>query len=109
MTEPRFKLSIQGSGVLQDGSKYTRELSIFETVDIGGLVKESFAEKIEVAGEVCEVKGVRVDRTVVEEDVKDNTIVDPEKFEEKWEKINWLWTRTFGHHVPQSLSYRFGR
>ena len=108
MSNTRIKMTIQGSGVLKDGSKYTRKLSIMETVGQDGVVKEVSAEKIEVDGEVCEVKGVRINRTVVDEEVKYQSVSDVAKFETRWEQVNWLWSRIIGYHVPNAEHYRFG-
>ena len=108
MSKIRMKMTIQGSGVLQDGSRYTRELSIIETLGREGMVKEVSAEKIEIDGETCEVTGVRVNGAMVEEEVEDDSVTDGAKFETQWEEVNWRWTRIFGYHVPGAADYRFG-
>jgi hypothetical protein len=45
-------MTIQESGVLQDGTTYARVLGITETVEREGMAKEVSAEKIEIGGEV---------------------------------------------------------
>ena len=84
-----MKMTIQGSGVLQDGSRYTRELSITETLEREGMVKEVSAEKIEIEDETCEVAAVRVNGVMLEE-------------------VNWRWTRILGNHVPGAADDPFG-
>ena len=90
MSNTRMKMTIQGSGVLQDGSRYTRELSFTETLEREGVVKEVSAEKIEIEGETCEVAGVRVNGVMLEEEVKDESVSDGAKFETQWEEVNWM-------------------
>ena len=87
MSKIRLKMTIQGSGVLQDGSRYTRELSITDTLGRERLIKEVSAEKIEIEGETCEFTGVRVNGVMLEEEVKDESITDGAKFDPQWEKL----------------------
>ena len=44
----------------------------------------------------------------VEEDVKNESVSDGEKFETQWEEVNWKWTRIMGYLVPVAADYRFG-
>ena len=72
----RTRLVIEGSGVLADGTQYTRELSIRETVDTEGRTREVVEETLRIGGEEVRVRGERRDGEVVREDVQ----VRDEKF-----------------------------
>ena len=102
MSSTRIQMTIQGSGVLQDGTTYTRELGITETVEREGVAKEVSAEKIDIGGDVCEVRGVRVNGEVVDEDVNDDDVNDINEFEFKWEEVNWRWSRILGYAMPSN-------
>jgi hypothetical protein len=104
VSSTRIQMIIQGSGVLQDGTTYTRELGITETVEREreGVAKEVSAERMKIGGELCEVRGVRVNGEVVEEDVNDDSVKDNKEFETKWEEVNWRWSRILGYHMPSN-------
>ena len=72
----RTKLMLRGSGVLADGTPYTRELTIGETVDTEGSTMEASEETLRIGGEEVRVGGERRDGEVVREDVQ----VRDEKF-----------------------------
>ena len=65
-------MSIEGSGVLEDGTRYSRELSIIETIERDGVTKEVSEERVEIGEEVCEVRGTRINGEVLEEVVEDD-------------------------------------
>ena len=100
MSTTRVKMTIEGSGVLPDGTRYTRELSINETTEREGVTREVSEERIEIDGEVVEVRVLRVNGEMMEEEVEDDTVRDAMEFERKWEEINWRWSRVLGYHVP---------
>ena len=87
MSPTRINMNIQGSGVLQDGTKYTRELNITETMEREGISKEVSAEKIEIGGDVLSEghQGQWGD--------EDENVSDGGEFETKWEEVNRRWSR----------------
>ena len=99
----RVKLNIEGTGELEDGTVYSRKLSIRETTETSGyntFTKEVTEEAVEISGEVCKVNVVRINGEKVEENVEDATVRDHKEFEKKWEEINWRWSRVLAYHVP---------
>ena len=96
-------MTVEGSGELEDGTSYSRELDIIETMEREGdntVTREVAEERIEIGGEVCKVRVVRVDGEMAEEEVDDAGVRDVRQFERKWEEINWRWNRVLGYHVP---------
>ena len=54
MSQARTRIRIRGEGVLQDGTRYSRELSVIETLETDGSTKETSEETIEIGQEkVC--------------------------------------------------------
>ena len=103
MSTTRTRMTVEGSGELEDGTRYSRELNITETMEREGdntVTREVAEERIEIGGEVCKVKVVRVDGEMTEEEVDDNSVRDVRQFERRWEEINWRWSRVLGYHVP---------
>ena len=100
MSTTRVKMTIQGSGELEDGTRYTRKLSITETMERDGINREVSEERIEIGGEVCEVRVMRLNGEMIQEVVEDDSVRDAMEFETKWEEINWRWSRVLGYHVP---------
>ena len=100
MSTIRVRMNIEGSGELEDGTKYSRELNITETSESDGVTREVTEERMEIAGEVCKVRVVRVNGERMEEVVEDTSVSDASRFEGKWEEINWRWARVLGYHVP---------
>ena len=49
-----MRIRIRGEGVLQDGTRYSRELSVIETLETDGSTKETSEETIKIGREkVC--------------------------------------------------------
>jgi hypothetical protein len=61
MSEERIQLQVSGSGRLEDGTEFRRELTVSERVGAGGLLSETSEDRLEIGGQVCEVQGERVD------------------------------------------------
>ena len=54
MSQARTRIRIRGEGVLQDGTRYSRELSVIETLETDGSTKETSEETIKIGQEkVC--------------------------------------------------------
>ena len=54
MSQTRTRIRIKGEGVLQDGTRYSRELSVSETLETDGSTKETSEETIKIGREkVC--------------------------------------------------------
>ena len=54
MAEARTRISIRGEGVLGDGTRYSRELTVIETLETDGSTKETSEETIKIGQEkVC--------------------------------------------------------
>ena len=54
MSQTRTRIRIKGEGVLQDGTRYSRELSVIETLETDGSTKETSEETIKIGQEkVC--------------------------------------------------------
>ena len=103
MSTTRVRMNIEGSGELEDGTRYSRELNIIETSEREGVntvTREITEERMEIAGEVCKVRVVRVNGERMEEEVEDPSVIDASRFERKWEEVNWRWARVLGYHVP---------
>ena len=110
----RTRLVIEGSGVLPDGTPYTREVTVTETVDTEGRTRETSEETLRIGGEEVRVRGERRDGEVVWEDVQvigdgayhvqDGTVGDVDKFEGRWREVNWRWSRWCP--PPPTPSYR---
>ena len=48
-------MSIRGEGVLQDGTRYSRQLSVIETLETDGTTKETSEETIKIGQEKVSV------------------------------------------------------
>ena len=55
MSQARTRMSIRGEGVLQDGTRYSRELSVIETLETDGSTKETSEETIKIGQEKVSV------------------------------------------------------
>ena len=54
MSQARTRIRIRGEGLLQDGTRYSRELSVIETLEADGTTKETSEETIKIGQEeVC--------------------------------------------------------
>ena len=54
MSQARTRISIRGEGVLNDGTRYSREISVIETLETDGSTKETSEETIKIGQEkVC--------------------------------------------------------
>ena len=52
--QARSRIRIKGEGVLQDGTRYSREINVIETLETDGSTKETSEEKIKIGQEkVC--------------------------------------------------------
>ena len=51
MSQARIRIRIRGEGVLQDGTRYSRELSVIETYETDGSTKETSEETIKIGRE----------------------------------------------------------
>ena len=103
MSTTRTKMTIEGSGELKDGNRYTysRELKLTETKEREGdntVTREVAEERTEIGGEVLKVKVVRVDGEVTAEEVDGADVRDVRQFEREWYEVNRRWSRV--HHVP---------
>ena len=96
----RIKMCIEGDGQLEDGTYYTRDLHITEKAEFDGHSKEVFEERIEIDGDVCEIRGVRVDGVLQYEHVDDDRVRNGGVFEERWREVNFRWGRVLQFHIP---------
>ena len=51
MSQARTRISIRGEGVLGDGTRYSRELTVIETLETDGSTKETSEETIKIGRE----------------------------------------------------------
>ena len=96
-------MNIEGSGELEDGTRYSRELHIIETVerqDFRTVTREVTEETMDIGGEVCKVKVVRVDGEMEDENVEDASVRDHREFERRWDEVNWRMARVLEFHIP---------
>ena len=63
-------MRLEGSGELSDGTTYRRELTISETCEAGGSSREVYEDRVEIGGQVCELRGERRDGEVTWEIVQ---------------------------------------
>ena len=66
----RTLVTLRGSGMLADGTPYTRKLTIKENVDTEGRTMETSEETLKIGGEEVKVSQERRDDEVVREDVQ---------------------------------------
>ena len=89
-------MTIEGSGELEDGTRYSREVMITETREREGdntVTREVAEERTEIGVEVLKVKVVRVDGVMTEEEVDDTDVRDVRQFVRKWVEVNRRWNR----------------
>ena len=110
MSTTFMRVTIRGTGMLvNDGLKYDRQLIFHNFSENEDMLVEEISEKISIGEETLEVKGISVNGDLInKEEVEDSTVMDSDKFEERWEDINLKWTRIFGLFVPTTMKYKFG-
>jgi hypothetical protein len=95
------RMRIKEYGELEDGTWYSRELKITESMEMEGdstVTREVAEERTKIGGEMLKVKVVRVDGEMTAQEVDDTDVRDVTQFERKLEEVNRKWKR--GHHGP---------